>query len=60
MKITLTEDEIYEALMDAIEKKTSHTLGTCDRDGCFFTITDFNHMEIDLIESVEFTCSEFL
>lgn len=54
MKITFTNDEIYQILIKAMEEKTNFTYGDVDKDFCFIRVYDIDRDEIEFDE-VEFT-----
>jgi hypothetical protein len=58
MKITLNDEEVRAALMKALEEKTSHVLGKCRDDDCYFTGIDSNDEEVEVVQ-VEFHCNSF-
>jgi hypothetical protein len=58
MKVTLTHEEITDALMDAIVAKTKWGLGPCSREHCSFTAKDGDGNVVSVCD-LEFTCDSF-
>jgi hypothetical protein len=56
MKITLNDDEIREALIKAVNEKTSCIMGVAVDDSCWFTAIDSNSDEIADLGLIEFHC----
>jgi hypothetical protein len=56
MKITLNDQEIREALIKAVNEKTSCIMGVAEDNNCWFTATDTNGEEIDDLGFIEFHC----
>lgn len=54
MQITLNDDEVREALREALEQKIVSFAGGINIDQCYFTVTA-GGKEVDDLEEVEFT-----
>ena len=53
MRITLSDEEIREALAEVISSKVQNVINTPDVDDCWFTVKSAQG-EVDDIESIEF------
>lgn len=56
MKITLNDGEIREALIKAINEKTSCIMGVAEADRGWFTADNTNGEEIEDLGMIEFHC----
>lgn len=55
MKIILTDDEVREALREAVSSKISNIFPDVDEDSCWFEARDSSNKEVELGE-VTFCC----
>ena len=55
MRVTLTDDEVREALLNAVSEKLQHNFGDLDPDRSWIDVTA-SGKEVEDLEEVTFTC----